>query len=222
MSPTVRSLTFRVADEQGFAFEPGQWVSITLPVNGNRLIRAYSIASPPRDDNTFDLAITHVPAGDASEFLTALAPGARLHFTGPFGTFLVRQPVDRPIFLVATGTGVAPFRGMLFDLLERRNVPVDIHLVFGVRTERDILYRGEFEERERRHPNFRFIPTLSQPGPEWTGARGYVQLTAEKLLVPRRDADIYVCGVRKMVNDMRSCLKGWGYDRKHIHYERYD
>jgi ferredoxin-NADP reductase len=222
MSPTVRSLTFRVQDGEDFCFEPGQWVSLSLPVAGERMIRAYSIASPPRDDNTFDLAVTHVPAGEASEYLGTLAPGAQLRFTGPFGTFLIREPVNRPIYLVATGTGVAPFRSMLFDLLERRRVAKDIYLIFGVRTEADILYRGEFEDRARHHPNFHFVPTLSRPGEGWPGASGYVQSASEPLLLPRRDADVYVCGVRKMVNDMRHCLKQWGYDRRQVHYERYD
>lgn len=222
MSPTVRSMTFRVTDDAGFQFDPGQWVSLILPVEGERLIRAYSLASAPRDDSTFDLAVTHVIDGPASDYLYTMQPGERLHLTGPFGTFLIRRPIDRPVYLVATGTGVAPFRSMLHDMLERRKVSVPVTLVFGVRTEGDILYRAEFEALGRTHPNFRFIPTLSRPAPEWNGARGYVQVTAGNLLLPRHDADIYVCGVRKMVNETRAKLKEWEYDRKHIHYERYD
>jgi ferredoxin-NADP reductase len=215
-------MTFRLADGAGFCFDPGQWVSLILPVDGERLIRAYSIASSPRADDTFDLAVTHVIDGPASDYLYSLNPGERLQLTGPFGTFLIRYPIDRPIYLIATGTGVAPFRAMLHDLLERQEVTVPVTLVFGVRTAGDILYREEFEDLARRFPNFHFLPTLSRPGADWSGATGYVQAAAARLLLPRHEADIYVCGVRKMVNETRLKLKEWEYDRKHIHYERYD
>jgi CDP-4-dehydro-6-deoxyglucose reductase len=222
MSPSVRGLTFRLLDESPFEFQPGQWVSLELPVSEAGLIRAYSIASPPRADHTFELAVTHVPDGPSAEYLYGLAPGDRLHITGPFGTFHLREPIDRPIYFVATGTGVAPFRSMIHDLLERRHVRMAMTLIFGVRTPHDILYTADFDGWQRKHDNFTFIPTLSRPPEGWTGAVGYVQQTCERILRPWREADIYVCGVRKMVDDVRGRLKEWGYDRKVVHYERYD
>jgi CDP-4-dehydro-6-deoxyglucose reductase len=222
MSPTVRGFTFRVAAGSVFEFEPGQWVSMILPTEDARLIRAYSIASPPRGDSTFDLAVTHVPDGPASDFMYGLAPGERLRMTGPFGTFRLREPIDRPVTFVATGTGVAPFRSMLHELLEKRRVRVALTLVLGVRTPNDILFRREFEAWEKRHSNFTFVPTLSRPGEGWAGSTGYVQGVCERLLRPWREADIYVCGVRKMVDDVRARLREWGYARSQVHYERYD
>ena len=232
MSPTVRSMTFRLMDGEPFRFRAGQWVSLVLPIlsdgspgetpRGTRTIRAYSIASPPRGDATFDLAVTRVSDGPASDFLHGLAPGERLHLTGPFGTFLLHQPIQRPIAMIATGTGVAPFRSMLHELLGKGQSPVDIELIFGVRSEADILYRDEFEAWRKDNAGFRFTPTLSRPSAGWSGSTGYVQAVAEGLLVPHRPVDVYVCGVRKMVNDVRARLRSWGYDRKQVHYERYD
>jgi CDP-4-dehydro-6-deoxyglucose reductase len=222
MSSTVRGFTFRILETERFDFQPGQWVSLILSVNGNRLVRPYSIASASRGQATIDLAVTHVEDGPAAEFLYGVKRGDRLAMTGPFGTFLLREPIDRPIYFVATGTGVAPVRSMLFELLERRRVPVAITLIFGVRSTNDILYRGDFDTLERRHKNFTFIPTLSRPPEDWPGVRGYVQKACETLLKPWRESDVYVCGVRKMVDDVRARLKSWGYDRRFVHYERYD
>ncbi len=222
MSPTVRGFTLRVLDVPAFRFQPGQWVSVVLPGNGVPLIRAYSIASAPREDATFELAVTHVPDGAASEKLFELRAGDRLRVTGPFGTFHLKEPVDRPVVFIATGTGVAPFRSMIHDLLAVRRTPVAVTLVLGVRTPDDILYGDEFRALERKHANFNFIPSLSQPPDNWTGARGYVQATCEPLLNPWRSGDIYICGVSRMVNDMRARLGEWGYGKGEVHYERYD
>jgi NAD(P)H-flavin reductase len=139
---------------------------------------------------------------------------------GPYGAFIFRRPLSDSI-LVATGTGIAPFRSMLLDRLPQEK-DRRFTLIFGVRHEYGLLYREELEALARQYPNFEFRPTLTRPGPDWTGATGRVQSHILEALGDRRDMDIYICGLKEMVNDVRSVLKEKGVDRKRIVYERYD
>ena len=92
----------------------------------------------------------------------------------------------------------------------------------GARYSDTLLYREEFEELARKHPNFRFWPTVTRPGEDWTGRTGRVQQHIEEALDARTDLDVYLCGLKEMVDDIRSRLKQRGFDRKHIIFEKYD
>lgn len=100
--------------------------------------------------------------------------------------------------------------------------PHPITLLFGIRREEGIFYRAEFEELAARHPHFRFWPTLSRPDAGWAGRSGYVQTHLEEALGDGRDLDVYICGMKVMVDDVRARLKASGFDRKQIIYEKYD
>src|SRR5947207_1945618 len=105
LSPSVRELTFQAGTDHHFT--PGQWVTLYLPQpSGDPIKRQYSIASPPRDDGTFDLAVTKVAGGPMSTHLHDIEPGAKLRMLEGQGLFVLK-PVERPVVLVATGTGVA-------------------------------------------------------------------------------------------------------------------
>jgi ferredoxin-NADP reductase len=220
LSPAVRELTFDAGVDHTFV--PGHWVTLYLPqASGDPLKRQYSIASPPRADGTIDLAVTRVEGGPMSTHLHDIQPGAKLHMLEAQGLF-VMQPVDRPIVMVATGTGVAPFRSMLEHMPREEGPPIT--LLFGNRTEADILYRESFESLARSWPRFSFVPTLSRASESWSGRRGYVQAhLAEVLAKTGSGVDMYVCGLTKMVKDVRSIAREThGVDRKHVHIERYD
>jgi CDP-4-dehydro-6-deoxyglucose reductase len=219
IAPDVRHFVFEVPEVGQLSFVPGQWVSVEEPVNGEQITRAYSIASPP-DGNRFELCLNLVKEGHLSPHLFAMHPGDTVETRGPFGTFVFRQPPNDSV-LVATGTGIAPFRAMLADRLSKDSTH-QITLLFGVRHEHDLLYREEFEALARDHPNFRFWPTLTRPDPGWTGRTGRVQLHLEKAVGTRRDLDVYICGLHDMVDQVRAMLKSMGFDRKRMIYEKYD
>jgi CDP-4-dehydro-6-deoxyglucose reductase len=135
------------------------------------------------------------------------------------GTFLLRQP-PRDSVLIATGTGIAPFRAYLQAHL-REGSPA-FTLLFGVRYESHIYYRAEFEALAARFSHFRFMPVLSRPEPGWTGRTGHVQAHLDDAIAGRKEIDFYLCGLKAMVDDVRSILKSKGFDRKQIRYEKYD
>jgi NAD(P)H-flavin reductase len=139
---------------------------------------------------------------------------------GPLGYFVLRNPGRDAVF-VATGTGIAPFRSMLKAHLGH-GAHQRYTLVFGVRFEANLLYREEFEALERRHPNFEFWPTITRPDEGWSGRRGRVQAHLGEALETNRDVDVYICGMREMVDEVRALLKGFGLDRRQIIFEKYD
>jgi CDP-4-dehydro-6-deoxyglucose reductase len=201
------------------AFVPGQFLSLTRQIGDNEMTRAYSIASPP-DGNRFALCANLVPDGHFSPMLFGLQPGDEIDFKGPYGAFILRRPVSDSI-LVATGTGIAPFRSMLHAKL-REHADRRFTLIFGVRHEHGLLYHDEWQAMAKEHGNFEYRPTLTRPPENWNGLTGRVQQHVLEALGDRRDADVYICGLREMVDDVRAQLKVIGLDRKRIIYEKYD
>jgi ferredoxin-NADP reductase len=224
LAPGTKHFEWEVTAGGALNFRAGQFLSLQLARDGETLTRAYSIASAPGGDGRFDLCLNRVAGGYVSNYLCDLAPGAEIEFTGPHGFFFVEPPVTTDLVFIATGTGVAPIRGILHDLFRRRlDADREIWLLFGVRYPETILYREEFDRLAADHPNFRFVPTLSRAPGDWPGARGYVQEQLRQRLAGRRDFTAYLCGLKAMVDDVRRILKTeFGLDRRRIRYEKYD
>jgi ferredoxin-NADP reductase len=223
IAPGVRHFQFEALGVERLDFVPGQFTSFTNMIGDKEITRAYSFASAPSGSNRFELCLNRVEPGHLSPRLFDMKPGDRIHMRPPLGMFVLRQQAPRDSIFIATGTGIAPFRSMLQEHLKASSP--SFTLLFGVRYESHLLYRGEFEEMERAHANFRFWPTLTRPDAEWKGRQGRVQAhlaEAVSLLGERRDVDFYLCGLKEMVDEVRGLLKGHGFDRKQIFYEKYD
>src|ERR1700683_1871891 len=146
LSELTKHLAFEMNGTPGFGFVAGQWLSFkTNKANGEEITRAYSIASPPSDDNRFALCLNRVQDGYMSNFLCDMKAGDEIACQGPFGDFILRPPMGDTI-LIATGPGIAPFRSMLHWLLadESRHLGKQLSLIFGNRTEKDIYCHDEF------------------------------------------------------------------------------
>jgi ferredoxin-NADP reductase len=239
LTDLTKHLEFEMKNIPRFGFVAGQWLSFkTNKPDGEEIIRAYSIASPPADNNKFALCLNRVQDGFMSNFLCDMEEGDETHCQGPFGDFILRPPLRDTIF-IATGTGIAPFRSMLHWLLgavpesdkdgrgrpssiEARSQGRQLWLIFGNRTDKDIYYHDEFLGLAKEHSNFHYLPTLSRGGPEWQGLRGYVQGHVPAIAQGRTNIHAYICGLDKMVKANRDLLKSLGWDRKSILYEKYD
>jgi ferredoxin-NADP reductase len=224
LSGQTKHLEFEVAAVPRFGFVAGQWLSFkTNKPDGEEITRAYSIASPPSDNNRFALCLNRVQDGFMSNFLCDMKEDEEITCQGPFGDFILRPPLRDTVF-IATGTGIAPFRSMLHWLLADpvRHQGKQLWLLFGNRTEKDIYYHEEFLDLAAGHANFHYLPTLSRGTPEWQGLRGYVQEHVPGIVQGRTDMHAYICGLEKMIKANRDLLKGLGWDRKSILYEKYD
>ena len=221
----TKHFVFEASERPSFDFEPGQYVCLLKSFNGETIRRYYSIASAPADNGRFELCIRPVP--DDSRFgvyLAEMQPGDELECVGPGGTFRLAQPVRESLFLAA-GTGITPLRSMLQHLLAGGNDRSGGHVVtllFGAKDRDWLYYREEFEELERRRPNFHFRPTLSRAADNWDGRRGYVQAHLEDVLQGRaEDIDAYLCGPKAMVAAVRTELEQRGFDDRALLYEKW-
>ena len=201
--------------------------------NDKQMTRAYSIASGPRGNNKFDLCLNRVEGGFFSNYLCDLDHGCTVHFHGPHGHFVMRNPLRDSLF-IATGTGIAPMKGFVEALFPENGVAPahelngrEVWLVYGTRYESEIYYREYFERIAAKHSNFHYIVSLSRADESWKGARGYVQDHVKVILDARPDhgkdeMDAYICGLNEMVSGTRKLLADYGWDKKQIVFERYD
>lgn len=221
LCPGTKHFEFEMTSAPRFDFTAGQFISLTMEFNARFYTRAYSIASAPNGSPRFDLCLNRVQDGRFSHYLCDLAAGATIEFDGPLGFFTLPRKLERDLVFIATGTGIAPIRAMLQQLF-RIGTGHQVYLIFGVRYPHTILYGEEFERLSAGHPNFHFIPTLSRPPADWTGASGHVQKQIEACFPGRSNFEAYICGLKLMVDDVRQQLKAMGLDRRQIHYEKYD
>ena len=216
---------FRVRELEVFSFKPGQFVTLDLPIHPkkNKRVRSYSIASAPGGTNEFELVIVHAMGGLGTDYLwNKVDVGSTIMFQGPLGLFTLPHTIDKDLCFIATGTGIAPFRSMLFDLENHPRVTKNIYLIFGTRYVKDILYRNEMEALVSELPAFHFITTLSrEDSHEYTGRKGYVHPVYEELFGDKRPAEFYLCGWRNMIDEAKQRIPLLGYESKDIHVELY-
>jgi ferredoxin-NADP reductase len=219
IGPEVRHFLFDVPDMDKLEFTPGQFVSFSETVLGRPVTRAYTVCSAP-NGNRFELCLNRVREGLFSPWLFEMAPGATVEASGPLGYFVPKQPFLDSV-LIATGTGVAPFRAFLrwAPVVESGRL---VTLLFGARYPLGLVYRSEFQALASERPDFRFLPTITRPDSEYRGRIGWVQQHLDEALDDRLDVDVYICGLREMVDSVRATLKEKGFARSQIHYERYD
>lgn len=226
LSPSVRSLLFRMADARPVGHVAGQFVDLIVPTSrGLPFRRDYSIASAPdpaRPD-VFEIAVTLVEGGPTSEALHELNLGELIEVAGVKGAF-VRNDADRsrPSLFVAAGTGLAPIRAMLTEDVRRTDGP-PLVLLFGCRTPGDLLWGDELTAWTRTCERFALHVTLSRPPPRWDGLTGYVQRHAGRLARAFPGACVYVCGLSAMVDDVVAGLqRDEGMSASALRYETYD
>jgi NAD(P)H-flavin reductase len=219
IAPEVRHFVFDVPEVEQLLFKPGQFVSFKETIGEKKITRPYSIASLP-DGNRFELCLNLVHQGIFTPYLFTLKPGDSLEMSAPLGFFTVRDPAKEAVF-IATGTGIAPFRSMAPGYLSHPQAQ-QLTLLFGIRHESTIYYREDFETLADKYSSFRFWPTLSRAGASWSGRTGHVQAHLLEAIGDRRDLDVFICGLKAMVDDVRAILKELGFDRKQIVFEKYD
>lgn len=221
-TPNTRRYRVELPETVSFDFLPGQFVTFDLPIHEqkNKRWRSYSIASAPDSSNTLELIIVFVEGGAASKyFFEEVREGSELTLRGPQGIFTLPPERDKDLFMICTGTGIAPFRSMLHDMNNHRTSYKNTYLLFGTRTIADLLYFDEMKSLEKEVKNFKFIPTLSRE--KWEGRSGYVHSIYEELCKEKQPAHFMLCGWRNMVDEAKQRILGIGYDKKDVHLELY-
>lgn len=219
LTPTIRGLWLK--PDRPLAFQAGQYVMLKVPgVDGER---AFSLANGP-DDEIIELHIRRVPEGRATGWLhDGLQVGQTLEFAAPSGRFFVRKSANVPLIFVAGGSGLSSPKSMILDLLAE-GCTLPITLVQGARNEGELYFRDLFEQLAAKHPNFTYVPALSDLPADsaWTGARGY----AHEALKAQFNSDFrghkaYLCGPPPMIEGCIATLMQGRLFERDIYTEKF-
>lgn len=220
LTPTVKTFRLRFPQGKSVSFKAGQFCSVHIPQEEKVLRKPYSIASAPYEEGYLDLCIKLVEGGYATNWFWELKEGAEVVITIPYGGFLLKQPIDYDPVFIATGTGLAPLRSMIKELF-KNNFQRETWLIFGVRYEDELLYDNEWKELAAAHKNFHYVPTVSRPRQKGTEEVGYVQEALKKHISSPAGKAIYVCGLIPMIQAVEKAAAEIGFDKAHVHFEKY-
>ncbi len=221
-TPNTKRYVLEIPELTSFDFVPGQFITFDLPIDEkpSRRLRSYSIASWPNGTNVLELVIVLNVEGKGTPWMFKnIVEGSEMTLRGPQGVFHLPETIDRDIFFVCTGTGIAPFRAMCNHILNHNIPHQNLYLVFGTRFKEDLLYHEEMQELEKKLPGFHYIPTLSRQ--QWEGRTGYVHGIYEELCSNKQPAYFYLCGWKNMLDETKKRIMEMGYDKKSIHQESY-
>ena len=224
---STKRFWFKINDIEKFDFKPGQFVTLDLPIHEkpNKRWRSYSIASSPNNTNIFELVIVYLEGGAGTNYLfNEVKEGSEIILRGPQGVFVLPEVIEKDIYLICTGTGIAPFRSMVHHIFENNIPHKNVHLIFGCRKLEDALYEKEFFELMKKMPQFYFHPTYSrETNVAENQNTGYVHAIYERLIKEsgNTEAKFYLCGWKNMIDDARQKIQAAGFDKKAIHFELY-
>jgi ferredoxin-NADP reductase len=219
----TRSFFLCSRDNQRLNFIPGQFLSLQLPVDGKPLTRPYSIASNPEDDGPLEICLNLVPGGQGSHYLFSLHVGDSVNFTGPWGTFVLDAPPAAECIFLADGVGIVPIRPMIHRAL-MQNAQFPVRLLYSTEREQDLLYRNDIEMWMRQHAQFALEIFSCHPAERSPEFHGSVLEYVEARYVKGdedRSRHFYICGVGVQVTQLRDLLRGAGYQRRAVLYEKW-
>jgi CDP-4-dehydro-6-deoxyglucose reductase len=221
----TRSLFLSPVTGKSLRFVPGQFISVSIPLGDETRSRPYTIASSPGDSGPFEICFNRVPGGRGVGWLFERRVGDTLDFAGPFGTFTIDADPAPEVELgfIAEGTAIAPIRPMLKRALAgSRGVAglPKMHLIYAAQDRGHILYSSELDEFARMAPNFSYETVITSP--EKTYDRLLELVNARWILADTyRTRQFYVSGIGNGVIQLRDLLRGSGYERRAVHYERW-
>lgn len=196
-----------------FSFKAGQYVSVKCAKHDETKWRSYSILNPPREKGVIHICIKIVPGGFASDIFESAKKGEDFILRGPIGHFIFDEEFKGEHIFIATGTGVTPFYSMIKEFADKGK---NMTLIFGVRNKDNLFFHDEFQEIEKNHPNFKYIPTLSRD--EWSGMTGRVQKHIPENINGKL---FYACGLKEQVLETVELLLKRGVPKENIRKERY-
>jgi CDP-4-dehydro-6-deoxyglucose reductase len=197
----VAVLRLQLPANQNFQFHAGQYVEFILR-DGAR--RSYSMANAPHNLGTpaaIELHIRHMPGGKFTDHVFgAMKEKDILRMEGPFGSFFLREDSDKPIVLLASGTGFAPIKAII-ERIEHLGLSRPVTLYWGCRSQADLYLHDWALQAAARLPQLRYVPVLSEPKAEdgWTGRTGFVHQAVMADFPDLAGHQVYACGAPIMV-----------------------
>jgi ferredoxin-NADP reductase len=208
LAPDVLEADLAMVEPPGLDFDAGQWISVPF---GPKTVRAYSIASSPREPSLVTLSADVAPGGVGSQWFRALAPGAEVSFKGPLGGFVLEPGDTRRVLLVAEEIGIVPVRAIAAELAVEgfARTAMLVYQAPGAA----LVYDAELRALARTHPGFAYHPV--------TAEAGSAVAEVERLVTDTRELVAYVAGGEATIKAVRAALMARGMERKAVKWEKF-
>jgi ferredoxin-NADP reductase len=232
-TPSVKRFVIKPA-EANFTFKPGQYITVDQSADGEHHPgsgKSYSVACAPGTE-FIEIVIVR-PVGDTYWYWDNIKAGSVIQFHGPHGKFLLPEVIDRDLYFICTGTGIAPFRAMLQHIRQHQIDHQNIYLVFGCRNFKDALFYSELKRLQDEIENFHYLPTFSREtaNNHLLQRTGYVHTVYEEFIrrnmilngvngIPTiKPALFFLCGWQHMIGDAKERILMYGYHASDIQLE---
>lgn len=219
-TPSIRALRLAIPDP-AFRFLPGQWVDLSIEIDGATQTAGYSITTSPMHPGEIELAIKASARHPVARWVhEQAAVGDRVRVSQGQGPFVYLPEMSDNVVLIGGGVGITPLLS-IFRHVRDAGLPTQTHLVYSVSDSREILFRDELDAAVRNHDNLHVSITVTQPDPRWHGLTGRIDPVKLHALDVPDDTLYYLCGPKGMVEDMSTLLHDLGVPMNRIIFEKW-
>lgn len=213
----TKTFCFALPDDATLDLLPGDHLYVHATLNGKAVKRPYTPSSMPGATGYFDLTVKRYENGGVSRYLHEREIGDKVLMSGPSEGGHWVDGMAKRVGFVAGGTGITPMISIIRWILAK-SLPAELFLVFANKTERDIIFRDEWDENVREHASFHCYHVLGQPPAGWTQGSGRVSedILRRHLPAPGPDTVIFLCGPPPMVDALEATLKTIGHAEQAI------
>jgi len=223
-APNVMTFCFQSPSRRLFSYDPGQFITLELPLPGGALYRTYTISSAPSRPTSLTITVKAQADSVGTRWMfDNLRPGVRLRAVGPAGRFsLMHHPADKYLFISA-GSGITPMMSMTTFLYDTGRT-MDVVFVNCARRPSDIIFRERLEHMASRIDgiDLHWVVEGTDPYTPWTGYRGmFNQLMLGLMAQDYLEREVFCCGPEPFMRAVREALAGLGYDMDRYHQESF-
>lgn len=222
MSPQIRKITCKLIEPNKMKFKAGQYIQIVKDENGEAVLRGYSMANSPEQNDIVELNVMNVEGGIMSPYLHSLEVGTKLTFSGPYGEFFLQENTSRTVVCIAGGVGLAPMKSIIKYMIDNKSKR-EIYLFYGARNTTYLYDHDQLSMWAEQNKNFHYLPALSDRdiGEEWKGAKGFVTTVFQDNFPDKTDAEAYVCGPPVMIEALMPYLHAKDITDDDIYYDKF-
>ena len=227
MNANAVHFNFEIINQQKLTLIAGQFIRLLFQQDGEEVFRSYSVANILKSNtdhiHSIELAVSWVEGGLATLRLSDMKIGDSITASAPYGRFCLTDKKWQRYFLVATGTGVTPYRAMTNELKQRIADGAEVFIIMGARDESGLLYAEEFRDNARMS-GYNYVSCLSRASmenPSELDLQGHVQTYLKQVEFDAENDVVYLCGNPAMVDDSFALLKEAGLPVPQIRREKY-
>lgn len=221
LSHDVMEMTLTLPGGKRLPFHAGQYIEFLLKDNKKR---AFSLANSPLDDENLKLHLRLIDGGYFTNFVfNEMKEKALVRINGPLGSFFIHGDSDHPLILIAGGTGFAPIKAMVEQLITEESKR-EIHIYWGARAKRDLYHHELAEQWATAHETIQYIPVLSSANDDdqWQGRTGFVHQSVAEDFGDLSGHDVYMAGPPPMINAAKELFNQQGLPDAQLFSDAFD